>query len=144
MDPSIKSSAFLKILPKDLREQTLAQSGLDERFEDIREYALNQVGRRTAQTLHRRHEEKPVPKPENEPVPMDLTGKLTELNECDQAYWTGKSGWQNTGTKGGKPTGKSWNSNGKAGGKGGGKNTECYRCGKHGHYSWECRAPPQG
>ena len=43
----IKAQALLRLVPIDLREMALTQSGLEGSFEQLKEYILSQVGRRS-------------------------------------------------------------------------------------------------
>ena len=142
LDDSLKTSAFLKLLPPTLKELTQTQAGLQETFEHIRDYVLNQVGRRHHGPTHLRRT--PEPKDDNamdcsrldHELSWDFgTGDTEEHNSTEHVYYTNSKG----ATKGGKSNWK--------GGKGWGKpgwrdaRQRCYTCGSQDHLAAEC---PQG
>ena len=48
LQEGVKTQAILRLVPMDLRDVTLAQPGLEERYEQLRTYVLNMAGRRAA------------------------------------------------------------------------------------------------
>ena len=81
-DDSMKTSALMRLIPLDLRNLALAQNGLEDEFSKIRDYVLNQTGRRTAVETN---------------VPMDI-GALNregqpeedDAEDMDAFYFKGK------------------------------------------------------
>ena len=144
LDDSLKTSAFLKLLPPTLKELTQTQAGLQENFEHIRDYVLNQVGRRHSGPAHLRRASE-AKKDDNAMDCSRLDHDLAwdfgaddpeeDSGAADQMYYTGAKGTAK-GSKGG------WKGS-KGGGKSGWRDARprCYTCGAQDHFAAEC---PQG
>ena len=63
LDPGIKATSFLETLPVDLKEQAQTQAGLEQSYTALRDYALNQVGRKIKLAN---------PGPKQDTAPMDI------------------------------------------------------------------------
>ena len=47
LDDNIRTQALLRMLPTDLQELVSSQAGIEDSFEHMRRYVLDQVGRRS-------------------------------------------------------------------------------------------------
>ena len=153
-DPNLKTEAFLRILPTDLKNLALSQHGLDRQYESLRDYTFHQIGRRAALDTyasdHRNSQHQT-----DAPVPMDISAMISKTpngnnayvsigsdepdwheSSTENAFWYGKAG--KGGKNGGGMKGKGKGADTQKGADAMSRGPLCWNCNLHGHRSWEC------
>ena len=120
MEKSLQATAFLRMLPLDLRDKVLSQDGIEGDFERIRDYVLNQVGRHTAEMKTTR---------QTGAAPMDCSS----LEHSEDVPEPAAANWFNNGKN--RP-GSFQTRTGKGGS--GGKSSRCVGCGSNEHTADDC------
>ena len=116
----MQATAFLRMLPLDLRDKVLSQDGVEGDFERIRDYVLNQVGRHTAESKTTRY---------TGAAPMDCSS----LEHSEDVPEPAAANWFNNGKN--RP-GSFQTRTGKGGS--GGKSSRCVGCGSNEHNADDC------
>ena len=123
----LKINCLLRLLPKDLAEQTLSQHGLTKVYNDVRAYVLDQISRRRGLgMLLPRHT--PAKMSSSGPAPMELGSLSGEQATNEETYHDLEAMAFSKGKGKGSPPRN-------FGG-------QCYNCGMRGHRATECRNGP--
>ena len=97
-DPNMKTEAFLRILPVDLRNLALSQQNLEKNFENLRDYIYHQVGRRAALDTHTATYKTGTAVTETH-TPMDISAmiKTSPSNNASVPQKSAESDWHDPG-----------------------------------------------